>query len=128
MTKQETDGSTLIISLDPNHERNITINYQDLRPQTPRHLSNTVLGMLFDEVDCFELSFEDQNKNPRPYHAIFFDDNELDTIFYHARFAVEASRNDNQPLDPRSGRLVRYTHDEAVHLGIVGGIDVISMD
>jgi hypothetical protein len=128
MSKQETDGSTILISLDPDHKRNITINYQDLRPQTPGQRSKTVWGMLHDEVDCFELSFEDQNKDPKPYHEIFFDDDELDTIFDHARLAVEVSRDDNHPIDPRSGRLVRYSHDEAVRLGIVPGIAVVSMD
>jgi hypothetical protein len=128
MSPEKIDGSTILISLDPNHERSITINYQDLRPVTPRHLSNTFLEMLLDEVDCFELSFEDQNKDPRPYRAVFFDDNELDTIFSHARLAVEVSRMDKRPLDPKSGRLVRCSHDEAVQLGIIGGIDVINMD
>jgi len=128
MSKQETDGSTIIISLDRNHKRNITINYQDLRPQTPRPLGNTALEILYEDVDCFELSFEDQNKDPRPFHAIFFNDNELDTIFDHARIAIVVSRMDNRPLDPKSGQLVRYSRDEAVQLGIVGGIEVINMD
>ena len=128
MSKENIDGSTVCTSEDSDQKRNITIYYQDLRPQTPRHMSSTVMGMLFDDIDCFEMSFEDQNKDPKPYHAIFFDNNELIKIFDYARLAVKVSRMDNRPLDPNSGRLVRYNHDEAVRLGIIGGISVIDMD
>jgi hypothetical protein len=125
MSKEKVDGSVILISVDPILDRGITIYYQDLRPQTTRCLENTIFERLQAEVDCFEMSFDDQNKDPRPYHAIFFDDKELIKIFDNARLAVQVSRTDKRPLDPKSGRLVRYTHDEAVRLGIIGGIDVI---
>lgn len=127
MSKEKVDGSVILISVDPILERNVTIYYQDLRPQAIRYLGNTIFEMLQAEVDCFELSSENQNKDPGTYHGIFFNDNELDTIFDHARLAVKVSRDDGHPLDPMSGRLVRYTHDEAVRLGIIGGFDVINM-
>jgi hypothetical protein len=127
MSKEQVDGSVILISVDPILDRNATIYYQDLRPQTTRYLGNTVFEMLQAEVDCFEMSFEDQNKNPRPYHAIFFNDKELTKIFDDARLAVQVSRTDNRPLDPKSGRLVRYTHEEAVLLGIIGGVATIEM-
>ena len=125
MSKEKVDGSVILISVDPILDRGITIYYQDLRPQTTRYLGNTIFERIQAEVDCFEMSFEDQNKDPRPYHAIFFDDKELIKIFDNTRLAVQVSRTDKRPLDPKSGRLVRYTHDEAVRLGIIGGIDVI---
>jgi hypothetical protein len=126
MTREKVDGSVVLISVDPILNRGVTIYYQDLRPQTTRYLGCTIFEMLQAEVDCFEMSFEEQNKNPKLYHAIFFNDNELDIIFDHARLAVKVSRTDNHPLDPKSGRLVRYTHEEAVRLGIIGGFDVIN--
>jgi len=125
MSKEKVDGSVILISVDPILDRGITIYYQDLRPQTTRYLGNTIFERIQAEVDCFEMSFEDQNKDPRPYHAIFFDDKELIKIFDNTRLAVQVSRTDKRPLDPKSGRLVRYTHDEAVRLGIIGGIDMI---
>jgi hypothetical protein len=128
MSKEKVDGSVILISVDPILDRNVTIYYQDLRPQTSRYLGNTVFEMLLAEVDCFEMSYEDQNKDHGTYHEIFFNDNELDAIFDHARLAAKVSRSDGHALDPRSGRLVRYSHDEAVRLGIVGGISVIDMD
>jgi hypothetical protein len=128
MKSQESDDPKILISLDTDGTRGISIYYQDLRPLEPRKRGNSVLSMLNQDIDCLELSFENQNADPIPYREIFFNEDELNTIFEHARWAVQASRNDNHAIDPKSGRLVRYDHNEAVRLGIIAGYDTINLE
>ncbi len=117
----------VVIEKDPDEERGIDIYYQDLRPdQSPPIKGDSFLEKLMSPVDCLELSYEDQESYPIPFRSIFFNNQEeLTQALDHARGAVRLSREYKQPIDPKSGRLVRYPHEEAVRLKIIEGFEVV---
>ena len=112
---------------DSDSKRGIDIIFQDFRPNTELPEFSSISQALQDVVDCLEIDFIDQKEHPNPFRSVFFNIDDLRDSFEHARLAVEVSRLDDQPLDPTSGRLLRYEHDEAVSLGIVPGFEVINM-
>lgn len=125
MANKETLQQNLSVSIDPNPERNITIRYEDLRPQNPIVRGKNFIEMLEEPVEVLEMFFKERQKFPEPFHSIFFGPEGLENSFEDARLASQVAEDAGKPFDLNSVRLVRYTRKEAEERKILGGYSVI---